>query len=93
MVTALAAMVAGLCTTRLVSAWLEPTFIGCVGQGGTGIQSSPGAGQLVADLTLDGRPGPTFAGLELDPAAFDPARFRSSGQAEHPQHVERAAGL
>lgn len=54
----------------------EPSFIWCVGQGGTGIQSSPGAGRLVADLALDGRPGPTFDGFGLDPAAFDPARFR-----------------
>ncbi len=58
----------------------EPTFLWCVGQGGTGIQSSPGAGQLVADLALDGRPGPTFdpselGGLTLDPTAFGPARF------------------
>lgn len=58
----------------------EPTFVWCVGQGGTGIQSSPGAGQLVADLALDGRPGPAFdpsrlGGLVLDPAAFTPARF------------------
>lgn len=56
----------------------EPTFVWCVGQGGTGIQSSPGAGQLVADLVLDGRPGPTFDGIDLDLAAFDPARFTSA---------------
>ena len=54
----------------------EPGFIWCVGQGGTGIQSSPGAGQLVADLVLDGRPGPSFAGTRLDLAALSPARFR-----------------
>ncbi len=58
----------------------EPTFVWCVGQGGTGIQSSPGAGQLVADLALDGCPGPAFdpsqlGGLILDSAAFTPARF------------------
>lgn len=61
----------------------EPTFVWCVGQGGTGIQSSPGAGQLVADLALDGRPGPAFdpsvsGGVTLDPTAFTPARFLPS---------------
>lgn len=67
----------------------EPTFVWCVGQGGTGIQSSPGAGQLVADLALDGRPGPTFdpealGGLALDPAAFSPARFLMPGAGPAP---------
>jgi D-arginine dehydrogenase len=57
----------------------EPSFFWCVGQGGTGIQSSPGYGQLVADLVLDGTPGPTFHGLGLPLAALDPARFRSAG--------------
>ncbi|MGF1599050.1 MAG: NAD(P)/FAD-dependent oxidoreductase [Acidimicrobiales bacterium] len=38
----------------------EPSFVWCVGQGGTGIQTSPAAGQLVADLSLDGSPGPLF---------------------------------
>ena len=58
----------------------EPTFIWCVGQGGTGIQTSPGVGQLIADLTLDGTPGPLFdatsTGLELDLPALSPDRFR-----------------
>jgi len=67
----------------------EITFIWCVGQGGTGIQSSPGAGQLVADLALDGRPGPAFdpsmlGGLALDVAAFSPARFLTPGAAAAP---------
>ncbi len=67
----------------------EPTFVWCVGQGGTGIQSSPGAGQLVADLALDGRPGPAFdpavlGGLALDPAAFDPARLLTPGAEREP---------
>ncbi|MEZ5408858.1 MAG: FAD-binding oxidoreductase [Acidimicrobiales bacterium] len=64
----------------------EPSFVWCVGQGGTGIQSSPGAGQLVADLALDGRPGSALTpavlgGLTLDPAAFSPARFLTPGAA------------
>lgn len=58
----------------------EPSFIWCVGQGGAGIQTSAGAGQLVADLALDGEPGPSFApevtGLDFDPATLSPARFR-----------------
>ncbi len=58
-----------------------PSFVWCVGQGGTGIQTSPGAGQLVADLALDGRPGPTFDGLELDLAGLAPDRFRPAGAA------------
>jgi D-arginine dehydrogenase len=55
----------------------QPSFVWCVGQGGTGIQTSPAAGQLVADLCLDGRPGPTFDGIELDIAGLAPDRFRS----------------
>jgi D-arginine dehydrogenase len=47
------------------------SFIWCVGQGGTGIQTSPAAGQLVADLALDGA-----TSLDLDPAAVAPDRFR-----------------
>jgi D-arginine dehydrogenase len=54
----------------------HPGFVWCVGQGGTGIQTAPGTGRLVADLALDGRPGPTFDHLDLDPAAFLPDRFR-----------------
>lgn len=58
----------------------EPTFIWCVGQGGTGIQTAPAAGQLVADLTLDGEPGASFdtgaTGLELDIDAITPGRLR-----------------
>lgn len=72
----------------------EPTFVWCVGQGGTGIQSSPGAGHLVADLALDGRPGPAFdpaalGGLALDPAAFDPARFVTPGAGPAPAPAPR----
>ncbi len=55
----------------------DPSFVWCVGQGGTGIQTAPGAGQLLADLCLDGRPGPTFDGIDLDLAGLAPDRFRS----------------
>jgi D-arginine dehydrogenase len=54
----------------------EPRFVWCVGQGGTGIQTSPAAGQLVADLLLGGEPGPSFAAVDLDLAALLPDRLR-----------------
>lgn len=53
-----------------------PGFVWLVGQGGTGIQTAPAAGQLVADLVLTGRPGPTFDGTGLDLAGLLPDRFR-----------------
>jgi D-arginine dehydrogenase len=49
-----------------------PTFLWSAGQGGYGFQTSPAAGQLVADLALCRTPA-------LDPAtvaALSPARFR-----------------
>ncbi len=55
----------------------EPSFVWCVGQGGTGIQTAPAAGQLVADLTLDGSPGPLFDGIELDLSGLGPERLRA----------------
>jgi len=54
----------------------NPTFIWCVGQGGTGIQTSPGAGQLVADLATIGEPGTTFAQSNLRLDSLLPGRFR-----------------
>jgi D-arginine dehydrogenase len=48
-----------------------PGFFWCVGQGGYGIQTSPAAGQLVADVIAGRDPGP--AGTILDRA--DPKRF------------------
>lgn len=56
----------------------HPTFHWCVGQGGTGIQSSPAAGQLIADLLATGAPGPLFDSLTkpLDLAGLTPARLR-----------------
>ena len=47
-------------------------FFWCVGQGGYGIQTSPAAGQLVADLIARRDPGPAGAIL----AAVDPGRFQ-----------------
>ncbi len=51
------------------------TFIWCVGQGGTGIQTSPGAGRLVADLVLDGAPSSYFSNAPLDLDGLSPRRF------------------
>ncbi len=47
-------------------------FFWCVGQGGYGIQTSPAAGKLVADLVAGRDPG-AAAGIV---AAVDPMRFR-----------------
>ena len=48
-------------------------FFWCVGQGGYGIQTSPAAGRLVADVVAGRDPG--VAGTILP--AVDPARFRA----------------
>ncbi|MDT7951485.1 MAG: FAD-binding oxidoreductase [Acetobacteraceae bacterium] len=48
-----------------------PGFFWCVGQGGYGIQTSPAAGQLIADVIAGRDPGQAGAVL----AATDPARF------------------
>ncbi len=47
-------------------------FFWCVGQGGYGIQTSPAAGKLVADLVSHRDPGPAAAIV----TAIDPRRFR-----------------
>ena len=52
----------------------HPTFVWCVGQGGSGIQTSPGAGRLLADLALGGGPSEAFDGFDLD--GVRPGRFR-----------------
>ena len=49
-------------------------FFWCVGQGGYGIQTSPAAGRLVADLVA-GRAPEWLAGGERVVAAIDPRRF------------------
>ena len=52
----------------------HPNFIWCVGQGGTGIQTSRAAGQLTAELTLGATPSPSFSTQDL--AALSPDRLR-----------------
>jgi D-arginine dehydrogenase len=48
-------------------------FFWCVGQGGYGIQTSPAAGRLVADVIAGRDPGAAGAILPV----VDPARFRA----------------
>lgn len=55
----------------------NPNFLWCVGQGGTGIQTSPGVAQLIADLATDGVPGPAFADTGLELASLLPDRIRT----------------
>ena len=50
----------------------DPSFVWCAGQGGYGMQSSPAAGQLIADL-LNAKTPAIDAG---DVAALKPDRFR-----------------
>jgi D-arginine dehydrogenase len=49
-------------------------FFWCVGQGGYGIQTSPAAGRLVADLVLGRDPGEAAPAV----AAIDPGRFHKA---------------
>lgn len=53
---------------------LEPTFIWLVGQGGTGIQTAPAAGELVAALMRGDRLPRTLAEAGVDPDQLSPAR-------------------
>jgi D-arginine dehydrogenase len=50
------------------------SFIWCAGQGGTGIQTAPAAGQLVADYALTGSPSPQLLEFGLDPEALAASR-------------------
>ncbi len=54
-----------------------PSFVWCVGQGGCGIQTSRGAGLLLADLALGGEPSVAFGGANVSDLL--PGRFRSHG--------------
>jgi len=51
------------------------SFVWCVGQGGTGIQTSPGAGRITAELTLGGSLSEPFTELDLD--EIRPGRFQT----------------
>lgn len=52
----------------------HPGFFWLVGQGGTGIQTSPAAGRLAAALALDAAVDASLSDVDLD--ALSPARFR-----------------
>lgn len=51
-------------------------FFWCVGQGGYGIQTSPAAGRLVADLVAGRDPGEAAAIVPM----VDPARYRGAAR-------------
>ncbi len=51
-------------------------FFWLAGQGGTGIQTAPGAAQLIADLVSYGHISSELASFGIDPAAFSPERLR-----------------
>ena len=51
-------------------------FVWCAGQGGTGIQTSPGAAQLLADLVTAGEPSDGLVATGLEHTALLPDRFR-----------------
>ncbi|MEZ5381509.1 MAG: FAD-binding oxidoreductase [Microthrixaceae bacterium] len=62
----------------------QEAFLWCVGQGGTGIQSAPGAGRLLADLGLSGEPSEFFDGVRLDLPGLTPARGCPSRAPDRP---------
>ncbi|HEU4915764.1 MAG TPA: FAD-binding oxidoreductase [Acidimicrobiia bacterium] len=53
-----------------------PGFFWLVGQGGTGIQTSPGAGALIAALVTGTAPPPYLGAAGVDAGRYTPARFR-----------------
>jgi D-arginine dehydrogenase len=53
-----------------------PGFFWLVGQGGTGIQTSPAAGALMANL-VTGTPPSDFSAASVEADRYSPARFRS----------------
>ena len=54
----------------------DDSFFWCVGQGGTGIMTSPGAGRLLADLLTVGKPSEHFYKTGLKQEDIFPNRFR-----------------
>ncbi|MCI0544427.1 MAG: FAD-binding oxidoreductase [Actinobacteria bacterium] len=53
-----------------------PGFYWLVGQGGTGIQTSPAYGSLLASLATGSELAPELAAAGVDPAVTSPSRFR-----------------
>jgi len=56
------------------------SFFWCVGQGGTGIMTSPGSGRLLADLMTEGKPSEYFEGTGLNYEEVSPMRLRKSSR-------------
>lgn len=56
-----------------------PGFFWLAGQGGTGIQTAPGAGLLTAGLITEGRAPDPLLDLGFDPSGVDPGRLRRPG--------------
>jgi D-arginine dehydrogenase len=54
----------------------QPSFVWLVGQGGTGIQTAPGAGELAAALALGAEIPDALLSLGVDEVALSPARLR-----------------
>ena len=54
----------------------DHSFFWCVGQGGTGIMTSPGVGRLLADLLTEGKPSEYFEKTGLKHEDVSPDRFR-----------------
>ena len=54
----------------------DDSFFWCVGQGGTGIMTSPGVGRLLADLFTAGKPSEHFYKRGLKQEDIFPNRFR-----------------
>ena len=54
----------------------DDSFFWCVGQGGTGIMTSPGVGRLLADLFTAGKPSEHFYKTGLKQEDIFPNRFR-----------------
>jgi D-arginine dehydrogenase len=52
-----------------------PQFFWLAGQGGTGIQTAPAAGELAAALINDGEPPPRLLGFGVDVGALSPTRL------------------
>ena len=53
-----------------------PGFFWLVGQGGTGIQTSPACGALLADLVMGGQASHALRKAGVDPHPLSPGRFR-----------------
>jgi D-arginine dehydrogenase len=53
-----------------------PGFFWLVGQGGTGIQTSPACGALIASLVTGTTPPPELDAAGVDACRYSPARFR-----------------